>query len=174
MISTPLISLWHVNTRQSIPQDFFICLQKDFTCLWACFAFLFCISIDHSYIRCRWHTLLVLQLVAPFNSIYWPGPPSSFFPLPMSSPTGSVRRSSSVQFLDLDHQQPQLQPVATACLISGNWTEPGTTSSCRSGCCTPTDSNRSHTRLVETGWHRFWHRSQPVFQYYSQWNLCTN
>ena len=64
----------------------------------------------------------------------------------------SVLRSHLVWFLDLDHLQPQL--VATAHLILGQWTEPGTTSSCQSGCSTPTPTNLSqpYTRLVKTGW----------------------
>jgi hypothetical protein len=78
----------------------------------------------------------------------------------------SVWRSSSVRFLDLDQVQPQLQPqpVRTAPSIPFNWTELYTTSPHWSGCCTPTNLNRSYTRLVETSRDRLGTQSQPVFQ----------
>ena len=63
---------------------------------------------------------------------------------------GSVQKSGSVWFLDLDQVQPQPQPVGTAPSISKNRTEPHTTGSNRSGCHNPTDLNQLYTRLVST------------------------
>jgi len=47
----PFSSLWNVNTTQSIPQDLFICLQKDLTYLYALSAFLLkdLLSGSHSH-----------------------------------------------------------------------------------------------------------------------------
>jgi len=45
-----------------------------------------------------------------------------------------------------------VQPVWTAPSIPFNWTEPHATGPHQSSCCTPTDSNWSRLRPIETGW----------------------